>query len=112
MGRHSEHATQKETPPHKARGDEKSATSHITPSSTRTGNSAAAQRVRLLTALRHGPVSTIDARRPPLDVMHPAQRVLELRAAGFNVLTAWSHEPTDAGKLHRVAKYVLVGGCQ
>lgn len=24
------------------------------------------------------------------------------------ILTAWSYEPTDCGKLHRVARYVLV----
>lgn len=70
-------------------------------------NSAAAQRQRILEALREGPVSTLHA-RSHLDVMHPGGRVLELRSYGHQILTAWSHEPTECGKLHRVGKYVLL----
>ena len=71
-------------------------------------NSTEAQRQRLLAALRRSPVTTIEARRD-LDILHPAGRVKELRHnEGHQILTAWSYEPTDCGKLHRVARYVLV----
>ena len=71
-------------------------------------NSASAQRNRLLEALSRHPISTIEARRD-LDILHPAGRVKELRHnEGHQILTAWSHEPTDCGRLHRVARYVLV----
>lgn len=71
--------------------------------------SAAAQRARLLDALRCRPVSTIDARRN-LDVMHPAMRVRELRLAGHPIETVWIEQATDAGRLHRVAQYILTCG--
>ena len=70
-------------------------------------NSADAQRVRLLTFLRHaGHITTLEARRD-LDVLHPAQRVLELRNQGVNIVTHWTVQETECGKPHRVAKYVL-----
>jgi len=34
--------------------------------------------------------------------------VLELKRKGFDILTQWVHQPTDCGKLHRVALYVLM----
>lgn len=71
-------------------------------------NSASGQRNRLLEALSRRPISTIEARRD-LDILHPAGRVKELRHnEGHQILTAWSYQPTDCGKLHRVASYVLV----
>lgn len=71
-------------------------------------NSTSAQRRRLLEAMSRHPVSTIEARRD-LDILHPAGRVKELRDwEGHQIDTVWSHEPTDCGKLHRVARYVLV----
>lgn len=71
-------------------------------------NSASAQRSRLLEAMSRHPVSTIEARRD-LDILHPAGRVKELRdREGHQILTVWSREPTECGKLHRVARYVLV----
>lgn len=74
------------------------------------GNSAAAQRGRLLAALRQGPISTIDARRQ-LDVMMPAARVHELRhQAGHNIMMTWVRQPTDGGRLHRVALYSMQPG--
>lgn len=72
-------------------------------------NAAEAQRLRLLDALRTGPVTTLQA-RAELDVMHPAARVLELREDGLHILTAWTREPSPCGRLHRVARYVLAGG--
>lgn len=70
-------------------------------------DSAQAQRRRLLDALRVAPVSTIEARRN-LDILMPGTRVHELRhREGFKINTHWSKEPTECGKLHRVARYVL-----
>lgn len=69
-------------------------------------NTAEAQRKRLLEALRQNPVSTIGARRD-LDILHPAGRVIELRRAGVPILTFWVTEPTECGKAHRIARYVL-----
>lgn len=69
-------------------------------------NTAAAQRQRILRALRAGPVSTIYARRN-LDILHPAGRVRELRLIGHRIKTAWTHETTDCGKVHRVGLYVM-----
>ena len=71
-------------------------------------NSASAQRNRLLEALSRRPISTIEARRY-LNILHPAGRVKELRHnEGHQLLTTWSYEPSDCGKPHRVARYVLV----
>jgi hypothetical protein len=70
-------------------------------------NDAAAQRARLLEALRHGPKHTIQLRSDS-DILSPAPRILELRRRGFDILTQWVHQPTDCGKVHRVAQYVLV----
>lgn len=74
-----------------------------------TGNSndAAAQRKRALELLRTGPKSTLQLRRDA-DILAPAARVLELKRKGFDILTQWVHQPTDCGKLHRVALYVLM----
>jgi len=72
-------------------------------------SSAAAQRQRILRALRAGPVSTITA-RSTLDILCPAARVLELRRAGYRIKTVWVWERTDCGKSHRVALYVLGKG--
>lgn len=70
-------------------------------------NSRAAQRRRLLLALRRSPVSTLTARKE-LDILHPAGRIKELRAQGFDIQTLWQWEPTDSGKPHRVGLYCLI----
>lgn len=69
--------------------------------------SAAAQRARLLDALRCGPVTTLEARRN-LDVLHPAMRVCELRREGYRIETVRVPQATESGKDHNVAKYVLL----
>lgn len=71
--------------------------------------SAAAQRARLLDALRIEPITTLAARRN-LEVLHPAMRVLELRAQGHNIITTWATEEGDRGIKHRIARYVLLPG--
>jgi len=71
-------------------------------------NSTAAQRQRLLDELARGSVSIIRARRD-LDIMMPGTRIFELRHNyGYNIKTVWVTEETEAGKLHRIALYVLV----
>lgn len=72
-----------------------------------TGNSAAAQRKRILDFLRKGALDTLTARKE-LDVMHPAARVMELRKRGFGIITTKIDRKSDCGKIHRVACYVLV----
>ena len=75
-----------------------------------TSNSISAQRARLLDFLSHqSSITTLDARKL-LDVLHPAMRILELRSLGFRIDTVWVKQETECGKLHRVAKYVLVDG--
>lgn len=71
-------------------------------------NGAAAQRQCILAALRRGPLTTLRARRE-LDVLRPAARVQELREAGHSIVTHWADEPSDCGRLHRVARYILGG---
>ena len=74
-----------------------------------TGNSAQAQRNRLLRYLKeHGAITTLEARKQ-LDCLHPAMRVLELRAKGWRIVTVWVNQATDCGKMHRIARYVLQG---
>ncbi|WP_080409197.1 helix-turn-helix domain-containing protein [Burkholderia ubonensis] len=71
-----------------------------------TSNSADDQRARLLAALRDGPISTIEARHN-LDVMMPAARVFELRAAGHTITTTRVYRATSSGREHSVALYAL-----
>lgn len=73
------------------------------------GNSAAAQRSRLLDWLRKGPITTLEARRV-LDILMPAARVFELRAQGFDILMCRVWQYTSTGKRHSVARYSLVSG--
>lgn len=71
------------------------------------GNSANEQRVRLLQRLKLSPVDTITARRE-LDIMMPAARIFELRKQGEQIDTMRVRRPTEEGKLHSVALYVLL----
>lgn len=79
------------------------------------GNDTRNQRLRLRAALARFPLTTIEIRRD-LDCMMPGTRVWELRHRdGLNIVTEWAEQTTDAGKAHRVARYVLVtktGGAQ
>ncbi|WP_429497433.1 helix-turn-helix domain-containing protein [Robbsia andropogonis] len=74
---------------------------------TTTHNSAAAQRDRLLRSLRSGPVDTVHAYRT-LDILHVPRRVLELRRAGYEIVTEWVPRVTEQGITHRVGRYRLV----
>lgn len=91
-----------------ALGTKTEAASQITSKINSTSNSAAAQRSRLLDyLLRKANITTLEARKN-LDVLHPAMRILELRAEGHRIDTVWTHQATDCGKVHRVARYVLL----
>ncbi|CAE6862111.1 hypothetical protein R69658_07669 [Paraburkholderia aspalathi] len=77
-------------------------------SQSKYSNDADSQRSRLLEFLRkRGSLSTIDARHL-IDVMHPAARVMELRRAGYSIVTVWTHATTPEGGIHRVARYRLM----
>ncbi len=72
--------------------------------------SAEAQRKRLIDALRCGPVTTIEARRN-LDILMPAARIHELRHQhGLNIQSVRIRQETECGKLHSIARYVLLPG--
>lgn len=74
-------------------------------------HSTAAQRTRLLKALKianQEGVTTIQAREQ-LDIMSPASRVQELREQGYNIQTVWTTGENAQGNKHRNARYVLVG---
>ena len=91
--------------------NDKGAPSHGTPSKTphSDSNSAHDQRQRLLEWLQlHGKIDTIAARNE-LDILMPAARVWELKHNfGHPIDKVWINRPTDCGKLHRVALYVLL----
>ena len=92
--------------------NDKGAPSHGTPSTPRSNsNSAQDQRKRLIDWLiTHGSIDTITARRV-LDILMPAARFHELRHRfGHNIDTVRIKQPTECGKLHTVAKYVLRAG--
>jgi len=72
-------------------------------------DSAHSQRLRLLARLEVAPVDTITAQRE-LDVMHPAARIMELKRRGKQIDTVRVDRPTDCGKVHSVALYVLLPG--
>lgn len=69
-----------------------------------------AQRGRFLDRLRHGPVSTIEA-RSELNIMQPAARIKELRDLGHPIQTHLKPLYDDQGRYHsRVAVYYLSSG--
>jgi hypothetical protein len=70
------------------------------------GDTRTDQARRMLEALRQTAVSTFEARRY-LDIMHPAGRVQELRDDGHEIDTFRLSEPSDVGRPHCIALYVL-----
>lgn len=75
------------------------------------GESRSDQATRLLEALRRFSISTFEARKH-LDVMHPAGRVQELREEGNEIETLRYSLPSDIGRPHRIAVYVLRKGAR
>jgi hypothetical protein len=92
-------------------------TAHITPLTKRKalrnilhnngGNSAQAQRNRIIAALSTiGPCTTAELLRW-LDCPRAGSRLCELRREGFDIETHWRTDHTEAGEPHRFALYVL-----
>lgn len=72
------------------------------------GTAGANQASRLLEALKHGPITTNEARRF-LDVFDPAARVRDLRhKRGHEIVTHRTLSITEQGVPHRVGLYVLM----
>jgi len=70
---------------------------------------ATSQRNAILKMIQNnGALTTLEARA--CGIMHPAQRVLELRGMGHDIVTHQSTQYDGAGVCHRVAVYVLEGG--
>ncbi|EKD87972.1 MAG: hypothetical protein ACD_35C00111G0002 [uncultured bacterium] len=71
-------------------------------------NSTTSQRSRILRHLEeNGSITTLQARHL-LDIMHPAQRCLELKEAGHRIVCIWTKDVTPEGFSHRVGKYILL----
>ncbi len=71
------------------------------------GNSAKTQQARIMQALQ-----TLDNVTTPemvrwLDCPRPGSRISELRDEGHNIVRHWQIEETEAGELHRFARYTL-----
>ncbi|CAG9244911.1 helix-turn-helix domain-containing protein [Paraburkholderia caribensis] len=99
--------TTKKQKGHVARND-----AALTTKPKHTGNSIEAQRARLLEALEKGPLTTIEIRRD-LDILMPAARIWDLRhRLGKNISMEWADQPTDGGRMHRVARYCLLPSAQ
>ncbi|KQT42232.1 MULTISPECIES: helix-turn-helix domain-containing protein [unclassified Methylophilus] len=73
-----------------------------------TNNSAHNQRLKLLDWLFEKNSITTAQAREMLDVMSPAPRILELRAAGYEINTVWDNWTSEYGIKHRIARYVLM----
>ena len=70
-------------------------------------NSTGSQRQRILKALRHNPVTTLQARQL-LSICSPASRIMELRGMGHKIATTWRTDTDSTGQEHRVAQYILL----
>lgn len=73
-----------------------------------TATSLAAQRARIGDyLLKHGRASTIEL-RDNANAMHPAARVMEMRRAGWRIITQWRKAFDAQGRPHRCGLYVLL----
>ncbi len=100
---------EKELDPTKKEASAMTEAERNTSKSNHSGNSAKAQRERLLKALHERPMTTIEIRRD-LDILMPATRVFELKRLGERISTFRKRESTESGKAHLVALYVLQPG--
>lgn len=74
--------------------------------------STAKQRLAILSYLQQGNRLTTLTAREELGIMHPAARVMELRKAGYKIVTHIRTGPDITGTKHSVAEYVLVSGSE
>lgn len=72
--------------------------------------SCAKQRRTILDYLQQGHRLTTLYARETLGIMHPAMRVSELRADGYNIITNIRAGMDVTGTKHSVAEYVLLNG--
>ena len=87
-GRDNESRHTQDTPSHRANQE-----NHVS-------QPAAIQRKRILAWLqRHGTMTTLEARNE-MHIMHPGGRVMELRRAGYSIITTRLE--------NRVARYILI----
>jgi hypothetical protein len=71
-----------------------------------TGTDNRSQCDRFIAALSRFAVDTFEASRY-LDIYHPPARILQLRNAGYKIVTHWQSVVTESGDKHRVGLYVL-----
>ncbi|WP_252090330.1 helix-turn-helix domain-containing protein [Pseudomonas sp. MWU13-3659] len=70
-------------------------------------HSTNAQALRMIAALRKGPVSSIEAAKA-LDIVHPPSTIRHLRRQGWGILTRWCYQAAAPGRRpHRVGLYIL-----
>jgi hypothetical protein len=70
-------------------------------------NSAHNQRLKIRDWLfEKGSITTAQAREY-LDIMSPAPRIMELRKAGYQIVTLWDSWTSEHGIKHRIGRYVL-----
>lgn len=73
-----------------------------------TFHSASAQDSRMLTALRAGAVTSLEA-SGGLDIVHPPSSIRRLRRQGYDIRTEWVYQAIEPGRPpHRVGRYVLI----
>ncbi|WP_036308017.1 helix-turn-helix domain-containing protein [Methylophilus sp. 5] len=70
-------------------------------------NSAHNQRLKILDWLFEKDSITTAQAREYLDVMSPAPRIMELRRAGYQIVTFWDNWTSEHGIKHRIGRYVL-----
>ena len=71
------------------------------------GNSAKAQQARIMLALQTLGNATTPEMVRWLDCPRPGARICELRDEGHNIVRHWQTVETEAGELHRFARYTL-----
>jgi hypothetical protein len=70
-------------------------------------NSANNQCLKILDWLLEKNSITTSEAREHLDVMSPAARILQLKQAGYLIVTIWETWVSEYGIKHRIARYVL-----
>jgi hypothetical protein len=72
-----------------------------------TGTDNRSQCARILEAFARFSLNTYELSRY-LDVYHPPARILQLRKAGYKIVTHWQTVITECGRKHRIGLYVLL----
>lgn len=72
-----------------------------------TDNSLHNQRLKILDWLFERSSITTSQARERLDIFHPAARIMELKHAGYLIVTVWDNWTSEHNIKHRIARYVL-----